>query len=108
VSNYPSDWDEIVVWSVVGLKGNNMVSYVRKLCLGAAVYHLWLQRNAILHGKTPRTKEQIISRIRWEVRARVMAKFPVRMVHCRWSASLVFSLFSAGLVVFVVLCLFCW
>jgi hypothetical protein len=41
-SNYPSDWDEIVVWSVVALKGNNMVSCVRKLCLGTAVYHLWL------------------------------------------------------------------
>jgi hypothetical protein len=83
VSNYPSDWDEIAVWSVVALKGNNMVSCVRKLCLGVADYHLWLQRNSILHGKTPRTKEQIISRIRWEVRARVMVKFPGRMVHYR-------------------------
>jgi hypothetical protein len=83
VSNYPYDWDEIVVWSVVALKGNNMVSCVRKLFLGAAVYHLWLQRNVILHGKTHRIEEQIIFKIRWEVRARVMAKFPVRMVHCR-------------------------
>jgi hypothetical protein len=83
VSNYPSDWNEIAVWSIVALKGNNMVSCVRKLCLGAVVYHLWLQRNAILHDKTPRTKEQIISKIWWEVRARVMVKFSGRMVHCR-------------------------
>jgi hypothetical protein len=58
VSNYPSDWDEIAVWSVVALKGNNMVTCVRKLCLGAAVYHLWLQRNAILHGKTLEKKSK--------------------------------------------------
>jgi hypothetical protein len=55
------------------------VGLLCKLCLGAAVYHLWQQRNALLHGKTPRTEEQIVSRIRWEVKARIMAKFPPKM-----------------------------
>jgi hypothetical protein len=72
------EWDEVAIWSITTMKGSTLGSSVRKLCFGAAVYHLWLQRNALIHGKTPRTEEQIISRIRWEVRSRVMAKFSAR------------------------------
>jgi hypothetical protein len=38
------------------------------------VYHLWKQRNDLKHGNTPKSLEAIIARIRWEIRARIMAK----------------------------------
>jgi hypothetical protein len=78
VSYYPSKWDEVAIWSITAMKGSTLESSIWKLCFGAAVYHLWLQRNALIHEITPRTEEQIISRIRWEVRSRVMAKFSAR------------------------------
>jgi len=33
-----------------------------------------MERNSLLHGRTPKTEEEILSRIRWEVRARILAK----------------------------------
>jgi hypothetical protein len=63
-SDRPSDWDSIVVWSVVRLMGKNLISCLVKLCLGACIYHLWKQRNALLHGISPRTKEAIFCQIR--------------------------------------------
>lgn len=79
VSNPPTGWDDVVLWSVAELQGRSLKSCVCKLCFGAAVYHLWLQRNVLLHGKTLRTEEQIVSRIRWKVRTRVLVEFPSRM-----------------------------
>jgi hypothetical protein len=38
-----------------------------------ACYHLWRQRNDLIHGNVPRSEEQIIAHIRWEVRSKIMA-----------------------------------
>jgi len=57
VSNPPTGWDDVVLWSVAELQGRSLKSCVCNLCFGAAVYRLWLQKNVILHGKTPRTEE---------------------------------------------------
>ena len=42
--------------------------------MGAVVYHLCKQRNDIKHCNTTKTEEAIAARIRWEIRARIMAK----------------------------------
>jgi hypothetical protein len=41
----------------------------------ATTYNLWMQRNLLLHGRTLKTEEEILSRIRWEVKVRIFAKF---------------------------------
>jgi hypothetical protein len=41
----------------------------------ATIYNLWMQRNLLLHGRTLKTEEEILSRIRWEVKVRIFAKF---------------------------------
>lgn len=56
----PVDWESVEIW------GLNM--------LAAVVYHIWQQRNALLHGNNPRSEEAILAHIMWEVRARIMAK----------------------------------
>jgi hypothetical protein len=45
-----------------------------KLCLGACIYYLWQQGNALVHNNNLRTKEDIVKQIKREVCTRVLAK----------------------------------
>jgi hypothetical protein len=72
--NVPLDWDDIVVWSLKVLQGKSLRAVLGRLCFGAAVYHIWKQRNDILHNNTPQTEEAILTRVRWEARAKIVAK----------------------------------
>jgi hypothetical protein len=69
-------WNSIVQWSMVSMKGKKLQAIARKLCFAAAVYNLWLNKNALLHGRTPKTEDGILIKIRWEVKSRLIAKFP--------------------------------
>jgi hypothetical protein len=72
----PDDWDLIVKWSSAGMKGKNLHSTARKLCFAATVYNLWMQRNCLVHDRNPKTEEALLSKIRWEVKSRILYKFP--------------------------------
>ncbi|XP_062173652.1 uncharacterized protein LOC133879125 [Alnus glutinosa] len=67
------EWDDLVEWSSVALKGKELWTTLCRLCFGAAVYHIWRQRNDLLHGNVPRTEEQIVAYIHWEVKTKFMA-----------------------------------
>jgi len=92
-SDPPSDWDLVVVRSVVRLKGKSLKSCLAKLYLGACIYHLWKQRNALLHGITPKTEEVIFGQIRWEVRSSMLAKVSVKPVDKDLPLALQWNLF---------------
>jgi hypothetical protein len=70
VENPFEDWDDIRAWCGTVLTRDCF----NILCLGAATYHIWKQRNAILHSNSILTEEAIIGRIKWEVKARMIAK----------------------------------
>jgi hypothetical protein len=72
--NVPLDWESIEDWCLKELKGKSLKANLGRLCLRATVYHLWKQRNNLLHNNTPRTEEALLARIRWEARARIVAK----------------------------------
>jgi len=72
--NVPLDWEDIEVWCLKVMQGKSLKASLGRLCLGATVYHLWKQRNDLLHNNTPRTEEAILTRVRWEARARIVAK----------------------------------
>ncbi len=38
------------------------------------VYHIWLYRNAICHGSTPSSEEQILNAVIWDSKHRVNFK----------------------------------
>jgi len=78
VHSPPTDWDEIVLWSVVEMRGKSLKACIGKLSLGGTVYHLWLQRDSLLHDKTLWIEKNIVSRIRWKVKSKVLTKFPPR------------------------------
>jgi hypothetical protein len=72
--NVPLDWDSIESWGSAILHRKSLKACLGRLCLGAMVYQLWRQRNDLLHCNTPRTEEAILAQIKWEVRAKVLAK----------------------------------
>jgi hypothetical protein len=74
IFNVPLDWENIEEWSLKVLQGKNSKASLGRLCLKANVYNLWRQRNDLLHNNTPCTEEAILAQIRWEFRARLMAK----------------------------------
>lgn len=74
------DWDSVVSWFQEEVRGKSLFSVICKLRFGATVYHIWRHRNDILHGNIPRSEEGIIAQIKWQVRARLLAKGPVKIV----------------------------
>ena len=49
VSNWLFSWEDLIEWGFSNLKGKGMRSNICRLGLWATVYHIWLQRNAIIH-----------------------------------------------------------
>jgi hypothetical protein len=67
------------------LKGKSLKTRLCKLSLGAVVYHIWIQRNNLIHGNVVCSEEGRIARIKWEIRSRLMGKGQYRrsMVNIR-------------------------
>lgn len=69
--------DAAVAWlDIVSLVSNfgRATTYGRalcKLCLSAAVYYLWWQRNALRHGSVPKSEEQLLHSVVWDVSNRI-------------------------------------
>jgi hypothetical protein len=75
VADPPVDWENVSRWSKQHMRGKSLRVAALKLCLGAGVYNLWIQRNLLLHNGTPRFEEALLSKIRWEVKVRLISKF---------------------------------
>jgi hypothetical protein len=69
-----TSWDEVENWGPKVLRGKSLKTCLGRLCFAAVVYHLWKQRNDLLHKSNHRSEEDILAQIRWEVRARIIAK----------------------------------
>jgi hypothetical protein len=57
-------WNIVAIWSLQYMKGKNVKAIAIKLYFAAATYNLWLHRNALLHGRSPKSEEQLLSKIR--------------------------------------------
>jgi hypothetical protein len=68
------EWSDVANWSIAALKGMGLQVSLCKLCFAATVYHVWKQMNDLCHGNTPRTEEDIVVQITWEVLSKIMAK----------------------------------
>jgi len=56
-------------WKNKSLKAN-----ICRLVLSATVYNIWRNRNELKYGNHPKTEEQLMQKIFWEVRTRVLGK----------------------------------
>jgi hypothetical protein len=67
----PSDWSEIINVGCRKWKSKSMEGILCRLILSSTVYGIWRARNEIRHNGHPRTEEQILKAILWEVRSRI-------------------------------------
>jgi hypothetical protein len=74
IPNPPTDWDDLLEEECRTWKAKSMLGVLRRLVLSASVYKIWRAQNDIRHGGQPKTEEQILKFIFWEVRFRVSGK----------------------------------
>ncbi|KAK3193242.1 hypothetical protein Dsin_024552 [Dipteronia sinensis] len=48
-------WNDFITWASTHWRGNTPIIVAKKLCLGAAVYHIWRERNCRIFEGTQRT-----------------------------------------------------
>jgi hypothetical protein len=73
VDNTPR-WEEVMSLGSRNWKGNSLHATLCKLVLSSSVYNLWSSRNEIKHNGHPKTEEQLLMVIFWEVRSRILGK----------------------------------
>jgi hypothetical protein len=70
----PPNWLEIVNDGCSKWKSKALEGVLCRLILSSTVYGIWRARNEIRHNGHPRTEEQILKAIFWEVRYRISGK----------------------------------
>lgn len=70
----PLFWDDVITMGLHNWRKKTLLAYVCRLVFGATIYHLWKTRNEIQYGGLPWTEDQILQRIQFEVRTRVLGK----------------------------------
>jgi hypothetical protein len=81
-------------WRVLKLRHDCLKSRLCTLSLGATVYNLWKHTNYILHGNVLSSEEMIIAKIKWEIRARIMAKGPYKKTSMKYEKIQINQLFG--------------
>ena len=66
----PRRWENELLW-VISCKGNSLCSITKRIALGASIYHLWRQRNAIVHENQFISVDSIFYLICNDVRLRI-------------------------------------
>jgi hypothetical protein len=67
-------WKEVLQLGIKNWGNKALKGLLCRLVFGSVVYNLWRTRNEVKHYGSPNTKEQIVKRILWEVRARIVGK----------------------------------
>ena len=71
VSNAQFVWEDLIAWGARELKGKGLRVIACKLAWWATVYHIWLQRNAIVSEERISTEEQLKRSIIKDVKTRL-------------------------------------
>jgi hypothetical protein len=74
ISNPFLDWQNVVEEGSRKWISKKLSSVLCRLVLSSSVYNIWRARNEIKHNGSPKTEEQIIRSIFWEVRTRISGK----------------------------------
>jgi hypothetical protein len=73
-TDIPSEWEKVITYSIATLQGKGLHANLCKLCLGACIYHLWQQINALVHNNNLNTEETMVKQIKWKVRTQILVK----------------------------------
>jgi hypothetical protein len=67
-------WDHIVQQGCSSWFHKTLKCLIFRLVLGSTIYNIWLTRNELIHAGHPCSEEQILKKIVWEVRTRIVGK----------------------------------
>ncbi|XP_059441594.1 uncharacterized protein LOC132173929 isoform X2 [Corylus avellana] len=70
----PVIWDDLVQLGCNKWGKNSLKCLICQLVLGSVVYNLWRTRNELRHDDVPKTEEQLLKQIFWEIRTRIAVK----------------------------------
>jgi hypothetical protein len=70
----PLDWQSVLDEACRKWRTKKLQGVLCKLILSSTVYHIWRTRNEIKAKGHPKTEEQILRLIFWEVRNRISGK----------------------------------
>jgi hypothetical protein len=68
------DWQNVLEEGSRKWKSKKMMSVICRLVLSSTVYNIWRAINEIKHHGRPKTEEQILRSIFWEVRSKISSK----------------------------------
>jgi hypothetical protein len=68
------DWQGVMEEACSTWSTKNLLAVLCKLILSYVVYNLWQARNELRFQGRPKTEEQILKRIFWEIRSRISEK----------------------------------
>lgn len=74
ILNPPTSWEDVVALKLQCWKEKTMKAYLCCLVLDSVVYNIWRNRNAFQNDNHPKTKEQLLKQIMWEVCTRFLSK----------------------------------
>ncbi|XP_059442158.1 uncharacterized protein LOC132174537 [Corylus avellana] len=74
VDNVPIVWEDILQLGLNDWGCKSLKAMLCRLVLGSVVYNIWCTRNEIKHAGHPKTEEQLLKKILWEIRTRVVGK----------------------------------
>jgi hypothetical protein len=84
-----TDWHAVISEGCSRWKTKALMGVLCRLILSSTVYGIWHARNAIKHSGQPKTEEQILKSIFWQVRSRISGKEKfkknaenIRICHC--------------------------
>jgi hypothetical protein len=70
-------WDEIIHMGISKWENKNLKGIIYRLVLGSIVYHIWCTRNEFQRYEHPLTEDQLVKRVIWEVKTRIVGRnFP--------------------------------
>jgi hypothetical protein len=64
-------WDDLLDRGISSLKGSSLRATVCKMAWWSSAYHIWLQRNVIIHNSIVWTEEKIMKSIQKGIKARL-------------------------------------
>jgi hypothetical protein len=70
-------WDDIVQQGCSSWGYKTLKCLLYQLVFGYVVYNLWQTRNELIHAALLSTEEQLLKKILWEVRTRIVGKWKV-------------------------------
>jgi hypothetical protein len=105
IDNLDLEWSNVLDVGCGQWKTKRMWSVLCRLVLNSAVYHLWRARNEIKHHGRPKTEEQVIWLIYWDIRSRIsrQGKFMKTRENVALCLSWNIAFFCSGLNMLVVL-----